>query len=71
LGVSSKKGKAVDKHIMVRHHTLTELFQLPGLSPQTVEQKLEVIEHHLRPETLRVFSCLVRFWRTRPQLLRA
>ena len=65
----TSKGRAVAKHIKVRHHTLTELFQLLGLSPETVEQEVEVIEHHLRPETLRVFSRLVRFWRTHPKQL--
>ena len=64
-------GRAVAKHIKVRHRTLTELFQLLGLSPETVEQEVEVIEHHLRPETLRVFSRLVRFWRTHPKQLQA
>jgi len=63
------EGRAVANHIKVRHHTLTELFQLLGLSPETVEQEVEVIEHHLRPETLRVFSRLVRFWRTHPKQL--
>jgi Mn-dependent DtxR family transcriptional regulator len=65
------EGRAVAKHIKVRHRTLTELFQLLGLSPETVEQEVEVIEHHLRPETLRVFSRLVRFWRTHPKQLQA
>ena len=65
------EGRAVAKHIKVRHHTLTELFQLLGLSPETVEHEVEVIEHHLRPETLRVFTRLVRFWRAHPQQLRA
>ena len=51
--------------------TLTELFQLLGLSPETVEQEVEVIEHHLRPETLRVFSRLVCFWRAHPKQLQA
>jgi Mn-dependent DtxR family transcriptional regulator len=63
------QGRAVAHHIKVRHQTLTELLELLGLSPETVEQEVEVIEHHLRPETLRVFSQLVRFWRTHdPQL---
>ncbi len=63
------EGRAVANHIKVRHHTLTELFQLLGLGPETVEQEVEVIEHHLRPETLRVFTRLVRFWRTHPRQL--
>ncbi len=65
------KGRAVANHIKVRHETLSELLGLLGLSPGTVEQEVEVIEHHLRPETLRVFSKLVRFWRTNPRELRA
>ncbi len=65
------EGRAVAKHIKVRHQTLADLFQLLGLSSETVEQEVEVIEHHLRPETLRVFSRLVRFWRTHPKQLHA
>jgi Mn-dependent DtxR family transcriptional regulator len=65
------EGRAVAKHIKVRHRTLADLLQLLGLSPETVEQEVEVIEHHLTPETLRVFSRLVRFWRTHPRHLQA
>ena len=65
------QGRAVARHIKVRHRTLADLFQLLGLSPETVKQEVEVIEHHLKPETLRVFSRLVRFWRTHPKELQA
>ncbi|MGO8696302.1 MAG: iron dependent repressor, metal binding and dimerization domain protein [Limisphaerales bacterium] len=65
------EGRAVANHIKVRHQTLTELLQLLGLSAETVEQEVEVIEHHLRPETLRVFTRLVRFWRNHPKELQA
>ena len=65
------EGRAVANHIQVRHQTLAELLQLLGLSPETVEQEVEVIEHHLRPETLRVFSKLVSFWRAQPAHLQA
>src|SRR5271165_3532824 len=47
------EGRAVADHVRVRHRTLTEMLQLLGISPETVEQEVEVIEHHLRPETLR------------------
>jgi len=63
------EGRAVANHVKVRHETLTELLQLLGLSDETVEQEVEVIEHHLKPETLRVFSKLVRFWHEHPQHL--
>jgi Mn-dependent DtxR family transcriptional regulator len=65
------QGRAVAQHVRVRHQTLAQLFQLLGLGPDTVEQEVEVIEHHLRPETLRVFAKLVRFWQTHPAELQA
>ena len=63
------EGRAVAEHIRVRHQTLTELLQLLGLPPETVEQEVEVIEHHLKPDTLRIFTNLVRFWRMHPEQL--
>jgi len=65
------EGRAVANHIKVRHRTLSDLLQLLGLSAETVAQEVEVIEHHLTPETLQVFSKLVRFWQGRPEQLRA
>ena len=67
----TEEGRTVANHIKVRHQTLAEMLQLLGLGPETVEQEVEAIEHHLKPETLRVFSKLVRFWQTRPEALRA
>jgi Mn-dependent DtxR family transcriptional regulator len=65
------EGRAVANHIKVRHQTLSKLLQLLGLRPETVQAEVEVIEHHLRPETLRVFSRLVRFWQANPAELKA
>ncbi len=65
------EGRAVAQHIKVRHETLTNLLHLLGLSRETVEQEVEVIEHHLRPETLRVLTKLVSFWEKRPEALGA
>ncbi|MGD1085521.1 MAG: iron dependent repressor, metal binding and dimerization domain protein [Verrucomicrobiota bacterium] len=65
------QGQAVATHIRVRHQTLSELLNLLGLSPETVKAEVEAVEHHLKPETLRVFSKLVRFWRTHPEALEA
>ena len=65
------QGQAVATHIKVRHQTLTELLNLLGLSPGTVREEVEAIEHHLKPETLQVFSKLVRFWRTHPEQIEA
>ena len=65
------EGRAVANHIKVRHETLASLLRLLGLSRQTVDEEVEVIEHHLRPETLRVFSKLVSFWESQPDHLEA
>ena len=32
--------------------------------------EVEMIEHHLQPETLRVFERLVQYWRARPERLK-
>jgi Mn-dependent DtxR family transcriptional regulator len=66
----TREGRAVARHIQIRHETLAALLQLLGLSPAAVEQEVEAIEHHLRPDTLRVFSQLVQFWQSRPGQLR-
>jgi len=67
----TSEGLAVAQHIKVRHQTLTEMLELLGLSAGTIAEEVEVIEHHLRPETLRVFARLVQFWREHPEQLRA
>ena len=67
----TQEGREVAQHIKARHKTLSELLQLLGLKPDTVAQEVEVIEHHLQPETLRVLSKLVRFWQDNPAQLRA
>jgi Mn-dependent DtxR family transcriptional regulator len=64
------EGRAVASHIQARHETISKLLQLVGLGPETVEQEAEAIEHHLRPETLQVFSKLVDFWHHHPEHLR-
>jgi Mn-dependent DtxR family transcriptional regulator len=65
------EGRAVAEHIKTRDQTLTALLELLGLSPQTVEEEVEAIEHYLMPETLKVLSRLVQFWQSHPRQLRA
>jgi Mn-dependent DtxR family transcriptional regulator len=60
------EGRAVAQHIKVRHKTLAELLHLLGVSAETVEEEVEAVEHHLKPETLRVFAKLVQFWQAHP-----
>ncbi len=67
----TSRGRAVANHIKVRHETLTDFLQLVGLSRNVVAHEVEAIEHHLEPETLRVFAKLVDFWRKHPAELKA
>lgn len=64
-------GRQVAQHVKARHRTLTELFELLGLDPETVSREVEDVEHHLRPETLKLFTRLVAFWRSHPNQLDA
>jgi Mn-dependent DtxR family transcriptional regulator len=67
----TSNGRAVAARIKARHETLTALFGLMGLEPETVEQEVEDIEHHLRPQTLDMLAKLVTYWKAHPEHLRA
>jgi Mn-dependent DtxR family transcriptional regulator len=67
----TSSGRQVAQHVKTRHKILTEFLELVGLDAQTVNREVEDIEHHLRPETLRIFSQLVSFWRAQPGQLEA
>ncbi len=67
----TQTGRQVAQHVKARHQMLTELLELLGLDPETVEREVEDIEHHLRPETLKIFSHLVDFWKAQPDQLDA
>ncbi|HRI15182.1 MAG TPA: iron dependent repressor, metal binding and dimerization domain protein, partial [Verrucomicrobiota bacterium] len=60
------EGQAVARHVKQRHRTLSDLLELLGVAPDAVADDVEDIEHHLRPQTLRVFESLVEFWRQHP-----
>jgi DtxR family transcriptional regulator, manganese transport regulator len=64
-------GRQVAQHVKTRHQTLAELLELLGLDTETVNREVEDIEHHLRPETLKIFTQLVAFWRAHPNQLDA
>jgi Mn-dependent DtxR family transcriptional regulator len=63
------EGRTVAARIKARHATLTELFSLMCLEPETIEQEVEDIEHHLRPQTLASLAKLVSYWKTHPDRL--
>jgi Mn-dependent DtxR family transcriptional regulator len=67
----TSEGRAVAARIKARHETLAELFGLLGLEPETVEQEVEDIEHHLRPQTLDMLARLVSYWKAQPEQLQA
>jgi Mn-dependent DtxR family transcriptional regulator len=65
------EGRSVAARIKARHATLTELFSLMRLKPGTIEQEVEDIEHHLRPQTLAVLAKLVAYWKSHPGQLKS
>lgn len=67
----TQAGQQVAQQIKARHKTLTEFFELVGLDSETVNREVEDIEHHLRPQTLAIFSQLVNFWQAQPDQLAA
>ncbi len=64
-------GRQVAQHVKARHQILTEFLQLLGLDAEVINREVEDIEHHLRPETLKMFSQLVAFWRAHPAQLKS
>ena len=64
-------GTPVAARIKARHATLTELFGLMRLAPETIEQEVEDIEHHLRPQTLAALGKLVSYWKAHPEHLQS
>lgn len=62
-------GREVAEDIKARHQTLTQLLELLGLDADTIQHDVEGIEHHLRPQTLALFSRLVDYWQKRPDRL--
>lgn len=65
------EGKAVAAHIKARHETLSALLGQLGLEADTIQQEVEDIEHHLRPQTLQVLGDLVSYWKDHPEQLKA
>ena len=63
----TEEGRVVAARIKARHQILTELFNLLELAPETADQEVEEIEHHLRPQTLEIFRQLVNYWKARPE----
>jgi Mn-dependent DtxR family transcriptional regulator len=64
-------GRQVAQHVKARHQILSEFLELLGLESEVISSEVEDIEHHLRPETLKMFSQLVEFWRSHPTQLKA
>lgn len=69
--ILTDKGREVATKIQQRHETLSRLFSLMGLDPETQRLDIEGIEHHLSPETMRCLSDLAQFFEEHPQTLAA
>jgi len=65
------EGQAVAAHIKARHETLSAFLGQLGLEADTIQQEVEDIEHHLRPQTLQVLGDLVSYWKDHPEQLKA
>jgi Mn-dependent DtxR family transcriptional regulator len=68
--VMTEKGRAVARQIQNRHETLSRFFSLFGLSPETQQQDIEGIEHHLSPATVDVLADLAHFFEKNPAVLK-
>lgn len=64
------QGREVAKRIQNRHETLSRFFSLFGLSPETQQQDIEGIEHHLSPATVAVLADLAQFFEENPAVLK-
>jgi len=65
------EGRAVANRIKARHETLTEVFSLMGLDAEAVADEVEDIEHHLRPQTLKLLGKLATYWKSHPAQLKS
>ena len=68
--VLTEKGREVATRIQQRHETLARFFSLFGLSPETQQQDIEGIEHHLSPATMDVLADLAHFFEGHPAVLK-
>ncbi len=63
----TEQGREIAAHVKIRDQTLTQLLAMLGVPEAIARQEVEAVEHHLRPETLRAFLELVRFWQHHPR----
>lgn len=68
--VLTEKGSEIARRIQNRHETLSRFFSLFGLSPETQQQDIEGIEHHLSPATVDVLADLAHFFEENPAVLK-
>lgn len=68
--ILTDKGLEIARRIQSRHETLSRFFSLFALSPETQQQDIEGIEHHLSPATVEVLADLAAFFEDNPDLLK-
>lgn len=64
--VLTEKGREVAESIETRHEVLTELFTLIGLDPETHENDIEGLEHHISDPVLSGLEALIGHLRRHP-----
>ena len=68
--VLTEKGREVADRIQRRHETLTRFFSLLGLEPETQQEDIEGMEHHLSAETVDCLAALAEFFEQNPEILK-
>ncbi|HSH94575.1 MAG TPA: transcriptional regulator MntR [Roseimicrobium sp.] len=69
--ILTDKGLQVALTIQRRHETLSRLFSIMGLDPETQRLDIEGIEHYLSPETMQCLSDLAQFFEDHPATLKS
>src|ERR1044072_9340803 len=60
--ILTEKGREVACTVQRRHATRSRFFSLLGIDPETQQQDIEGIEHHLSTETLHTLPALADFF---------
>lgn len=68
--ILTEMGREVAQRIQGRHETLSRFFSLFGLSPETQQEDIEGIEHHLSPATVEMLADLAQFFEDHPEVLK-
>ena len=66
----TEQGLEVARRIKSRHETLSRFFSLFGIDPESQQQDIEGIEHHLSADTVTMLADLADFFEQNRGMLR-